>query len=253
MERRRLAAMKMYQSQEMVEDNVDDVKLGTIDAVSPRETIVMTPPSSKGLPSGVQQSQDLFGDNASVATTNVTTSSSATQRMGSNHKEFFGEGVFSPKNADGLASPVAQRRKERAMQRISVSRNSGKGNIDALPSPASPPPLNLTPKNKPTLKMKSASSVASSLRRNKTDEESVAASSVAASTAAASISEASGESKGSRSLFGKKKGKSAGGSVQGVSGKKKASIFGVANLIRKASVSSTAFVVLCDSLKVPWS
>ena len=247
-ERRRLAAMEMYQSQEMVVDNVDDTRLGTIDAISPRDTI--DPISS------FKTNNDPFGDNASVATTNITTSSVATQRMGSNNiKEFFND-AFSPTNAAPLQSPQAQRRKERAMQRISrsnsFSRTENNVSQSTTPTNANSPtalrsPVANTealPKYKNVTSNVSAHS-ASQIRKNKTDDESVAAasitaSSVAASTAAAStaaISETSGESRGSRSLFGKKKKQPLGSSVtQTVPTKKKSSLFGVANLIRKVNV-----------------
>jgi hypothetical protein len=245
-ERRRLAAMKMYQSQEMVEDNVDDVRLGTIDAISPRETVdPVASISSKRLP---QSSSDRFGDNASVATTNVTTSSVATQRMGSNVKEFFGD-AFSPTNS-ALTSPQIQRRKERAMQRISRSNSFSRpdtASTSVTPTNATSPTALRSPieNSKPPTKSSTVSSIpsahsASQIRKNKTDDESVAAISVAASAAAsiAAISEASGESRGSRSLFGKKKKQPLGSSVgQTAPMKKKSSIFGVANLIRKVNVS----------------
>jgi hypothetical protein len=245
-QRRRLAAMKMYQSQEMVADNVDDVRLGTIDAISPRETIdPIGSFSSKRLP---QSSSDPFEDNASVATTNVTTSSVATQRMGSNVKVLFGDS-FSPTNS-GLKSPQIQRRKERAMQRISRSNSFSRpetASTSITPTNATSPTALRSPaeKSKPPSKSSSLSSIpsahsASQIRKNKTDDESVAAISVAASAAASTtaISEASGESRGSRSLFGKKKKQVLGSSVgQTAPMKKKSSIFGVANLIRKVNVS----------------
>jgi hypothetical protein len=245
-ERRRLAAMKMYQSQEMVEDNVDDVRLGTIDAISPRETFDPVGSfSSKRLP---QSSSDRFGDNSSVATTNITSSSVETQRMGSNVKEFFGD-AFSPTNS-ALTSPQIQRRKERAMQRISRSNSFSRpdtASTSVTPTNATSPTALRSPieNSNPPPKSSTVSSIpsahtASQIRKNKTDDESVAAISVAASAAAstAAISEASGESRGSRSLFGKKKKQPLGSSVgQTAPMKKKSSIFGVANLIRKVNVS----------------
>lgn len=255
-ERRRLTAMKMYQSPEMVADNVDDVRLGTVDVIG-YETKATIDGMTSSFPSNKTLSQIDHGDNASVATTNVTTSSSATQRMGSsphnNTKEFFGEDVFSPKSAPGFVSPVAQRRKERTMQRLSKS-NSMKGSDGSSPTAVarvdvSPPPLKSPPPfdSKEMRISKSVSSVSSSsqMKRNKTDDESVAATSIAASSVAASstaaFSDVSGDSRGSRSLFGKKKRQSIGSTVaQTVPLKKKSSIFGVANLIRKASVSLTA-------------
>jgi hypothetical protein len=86
----------------------------------------------------------------------------------------------------------------------------------------------------------------SQIQRIKTDE-SVAASSaaagsgVAASNVAASssvVSEVNGESRTSRSIFGSKKKSSSQNAVSSGDKKKKKSIFGVANLIRKASVRS---------------
>ena len=247
-ERRRLAAMEMYQSREMVVDNVDDTRLGTIDAISPRETV--DPLSS------YKSNNDPFGDNASIATTNITTSSEVTQRMGSNNiKDFFSD-AFSPTNAVPLQSPQAQRRKERAMQRNSRSNSfSRPESVSQSTTPtnensptATRSPISNTeapPRNKDFSSNLSAHS-ASQIRKNKTDDESLAAasvtaSSVAASTAAtstAAISETSGESRSSRSLFGTKKKKQPLGNAvtQTVPPKKKSSIFGVANLIRKVNV-----------------
>lgn len=239
-QQRRLAALQMYQSQEMVADNVDDARLGTIDTNIPSKAF--DPISS------FTCNNDPFGDNVSVATTNVTTSSDATQRMGSNNiKEFFGD-TFPQTNDIPLKSPQAQRRKERAIQRIanssSVSRSAKAPPSAVSTSATSPTALRSPVSNDNKILSNLPAQPASQTRVIKPDDESVAAASTAASSVAASaatstaaVSESSGESRGSRSLFGKKKKQSTGSLLAETAPvKRKSSIFGVANLIRKVNV-----------------
>jgi hypothetical protein len=83
---RRRAALEMYHSSEMVPDNVDDVRLGTIDAnatMSPESGKLMTLSSwMKAKPLTDVGRVTSFGSATSKARTDVTTSSVATERMG---------------------------------------------------------------------------------------------------------------------------------------------------------------------------
>lgn len=265
-EKRRQAAMLMYNSEKMVDDNVDDLRLGTIDAIGLKDTISGPSPVQKA------GSEVSFEGNASVAKTDITTSSSATQRMGSSphnrqldgHAFSFAESATravggaggegpSPRNPVRLESPVAQRRKERAQKRLMmVDPNEtstdapspmaiGKPNI-----PISTAAIKKQPILKPAPSNNAPPTPTSQIQRIKTDESVAASSAAAGSGVAASnvavsssvVSEVNGESRTSRSIFGSKKKSSSQNAVSSGDKKKKKSIFGVANLIRKASVRS---------------
>lgn len=114
-DRRRQAALKMYNSSEMVPDNVDDFRLGTIDAVSP-------PPFKSGkndvLLSSWMRAEPLnevgrvtsFGSATSRARTDVTTSSVATARMGGSSRpspRLGSSGKGSPSSKEFSFSDIA--------------------------------------------------------------------------------------------------------------------------------------------------
>lgn len=113
-DRRRQAALKMYNSSEMVPDNVDDVRLGTIDAVSPPATSkhgrdnAMLSPWMKAEPLNEVGRVTSFGSTTSRARTDITTSSVATARMGGSGRpspRLFGKG--SPSSREFSFSDVA--------------------------------------------------------------------------------------------------------------------------------------------------
>ena len=117
-DRRRQAALKMYNSSEMVPDNVDDVRLGTIDAV-------ISPPTSskyhhgrdKAMLSSWMKAEPLnevgrvtsFGSSTSRARTDITTSSVVTARMGGSGRPSprFGKDSTSPSSKEFSFSDVA--------------------------------------------------------------------------------------------------------------------------------------------------
>lgn len=94
-DRRRRAALEMYHSSEMVPDNVDDVRLGTIDAFGPpltpkdnathaldNDKVLTLSSWMKAKPLSDVGRVTSFGSATSKARTDVTTSSVATARMG---------------------------------------------------------------------------------------------------------------------------------------------------------------------------
>jgi hypothetical protein len=113
-DRRRQAALQMYNSSEMVPDNVDDVRLGTIDAVSPpasskhgRDNAILSP-WMKAEPLNEVGRVTSFGSTTSRARTDITTSSVATARMGGSGRpspRLFGKG--SPSSREFSFSDVA--------------------------------------------------------------------------------------------------------------------------------------------------
>eukprot|EP00984_Skeletonema_dohrnii_P025267 scaffold14391_cov73-Skeletonema_dohrnii-CCMP3373.AAC.1 len=141
-ERRRQAALDMYNSQEMVGDNVDDAALGMTDVVGMnKETIgggggVLPPP----MPMKDMDRVNSFGTSsvASKARTDITTESMATQQMGSTspkvvasslsgEKEVFqfedDDGENERKASSAVKSPVRQesRRVEREPEEVAAA------------------------------------------------------------------------------------------------------------------------------------
>lgn len=231
-EKRRIAALQMYNSEDMVADNVDDFRLGTIDAISPNAKNKI----SMGIP-GFHDSTRQPSGSSDVSVTNmtdITTNSATTAKMGptprhqDHHKENeldFGDIKSAEEVSIGVGSGTSgeastiQGSSKASDQRPDATNVSAPTANHALPSSSY-----------------NGASQTAQIKAVKTDDDN---SSVAASSVA--ISDHSGDSRSGRSFFGSKKKRTIVGANDGQppnESKKKKSLFGVAKLIRKASVSS---------------